>query len=167
MTTKRLTAEDLAVIEARTEAATEWSPDDCEVRTDGYDGHEYACQGATLGQTLVQLADTYDGSDRDWIFLAHARTDVPNLVSEVRALTAERDELRAIVEGRKVAPTAAEVDAHAKSHGLSSAWLCRWEGRPRTIESPSGVHYIRGTGGSPWWPLDANGRPCAWPKVTP
>jgi len=78
---------DLDAIEARANAATEWTPDDCEVRTDGCDGYEYACQGATLGQTLVQLADTYDGSDRDWVFLAHARTDVPALVAAVR----ERD----------------------------------------------------------------------------
>lgn len=86
--TKRL---DLDAIEARANAATMWAPDECDVRVDPEDGYVYAPQGATLGDTLIQLADTYEDSGHDWAFLAHARTDVPALVAEVRRLTRERN----------------------------------------------------------------------------
>ena len=88
-------------------------------------------------------------------------------LADVGRLTAERDAAYAIIAGRDTPPTDAEVEAHARVNGLGSAWLCMWEGRPRVIEHSSGVRYIRGTGGRPWWPLDATGRPCAWPTVTP
>lgn len=86
-----MTPEELDAIEARANAATKWSPKKCDLRCDPEDGRAYAPQGATLGNTMIQLADTYDGSDRDWVFLAHVRTDVPDLIAEVRRLTAERD----------------------------------------------------------------------------
>lgn len=88
-------------------------------------------------------------------------------LADAGRLATERDAALAIIAGRAVAPTDAEVEAHARVNGLGSAWLCMWEGRPRVIEHSSGVRYIRGTGGRPWWPLDATGRPCAWPTVTP
>ena len=103
-----------------------------------------------------------DGSD--------PRAEVATLraaaLADAGRLAAERDAALAIIAGRDVAPTDAEVEAHERANGLGSAWLCVWEGRQRVIEHSSGVRYIRGTGGRPWWPLDATGRPCAWPTVT-
>ncbi len=75
---------DLDAIEARANAATMWRPDECELRDE--DGEPWAPQGATLGETLITLGDTYDGSASDWCFVAHARTDVPALVARVREL---------------------------------------------------------------------------------
>lgn len=73
---------DLAAILARADAATAWRPDECDLRDD--DGEPWAPQGATLGETLITLGDTYDSSAVDWCFVAHAREDVPNLIREVR-----------------------------------------------------------------------------------
>lgn len=73
-------------IEARAQRATLWTPDACDLRVDPEDGRVYAPQGATLGDTLIQLADTYQGYDADWEFLAHSREDVLALAAEVRKL---------------------------------------------------------------------------------
>ena len=83
-----ITAERLAEIEARANAATMWAPDECDLQVDPDDGYVYAPQGATLGHTLITLGDTYEDSGADWSFVAHARTDVPALVAEVRRLAA-------------------------------------------------------------------------------
>jgi len=102
-------------------------------------------------------------------FIAAARTDVPDLIAEVRALTAERDELRAIVEGRKVAPTDAELTAHDAN---GARWLVKLDGGRNTtmvvevMAWPSSREWLLARGASRWWPIDANG-PCAWPKVMP
>jgi hypothetical protein len=89
------------------------------------------------------------------------------LLNSLAATEQQRDEARAIIEGSDVPPTDAEVEAHERANGLGSSWLCMWEGRPRVIEHSSGVRYIRGTGGRPWWPLDAKCRPCKRAVVTP
>ena len=128
---------------------------------------ELRVSGATELDALTSLAATLglnaDGSD--------PRTELETLraaaLADVGRLTAERDAAYAIIAGRDTPPTDAEVGAHERVNGLGSAWLCMWEGRPRVIEHSSGVRYIRGTGGRPWWPLDATGRPCAWPTVAP
>ena len=62
------------------------------------------------------------------------------------AARAEADALRAIVEGRAVAPTDAERAAHA------GEWLVRY--RSLASEPARAIH---------WWPLDATGRPTTWP----
>ena len=85
---------------------------------------------------------------------------------EVAHLRRELAAAHEIIAGRETPPTDREVEEHERVNGLSSAWLCVWEGRPRVIEHSNGVRYIRGTGGRPWWPLDSHGRPCAWPTVT-
>ena len=102
MTTKRLTAEDLAVIEARANAATcaPW-------RACGGGGCQCGLVWSTPCDVIVSqpCRDEEIGATQrlseNAAFIAAARTDVPDLIAEVRALTAEHDELRAIVEGRK------------------------------------------------------------------
>ena len=178
MTTKRLTAEDLATIEAWANAATV-APWSC-VRYFGSDA------------AFVAASEDYEEGDdviaqhvtrTDAEFIAAARSDVPDLIAEVRALTAERDdasaelarvtaerdELRAIVEGRKVAPTDAELTAHDAN---GARWLVKLDGGKNTamvvevMAWPSSREWLLARGASRWWPIDANG-PCAWPKVTP
>ena len=86
--TSRAEQSKLQEIEARANAATPWTADECDLRVYPEDSSVYAPQGATLGKTLITLGDTYEGSDADWLFVAHARTDVSDLVAEVRRLTA-------------------------------------------------------------------------------
>jgi hypothetical protein len=198
--TKRLTAEDLAVIEARANAATAqpWHPahDEFETMNDmthatcvslsrgGLTLH-LALAGRTHVEAMRAAAEAGEDEDAGNVFaaivgngpssaanagfIAAARTDVPALVAEVRALTAERDELRAIVEGRKEPPTDAETIAH---HAAGGSWLAAGNhGRVLTHTMREARHtrdYLaaqRMT--ATWWALDANSRPCAWPKVTP
>ena len=118
------------------------------------------------------LDDVAHAHERDvlavWAALGNTHEPPESLSAVLEAIARLREELAAaqeIVAGRKMAPTDAEVEAHERVRGLSSAWLCVWEGRIRVIENSADVRYVRGTGGRPWWPLDATGRPCAWPKV--
>jgi hypothetical protein len=84
---------------------------------------------------------------------------------------AERDGLRAIVEGRTVAPTDAEIAAHEKARGRWSvvgeganagfATLTRYAEKAREIRGMAADL----DGITRWWPLDASGRPCPWPTV--
>ena len=103
---------------------------------------------------------------------------------EVERLTRERDEAREIIEGRTTTP-GKEMDAHGRVGG---AWLLAPIGRPprrslRHIEDLllAGVFasddtdlaclrcaIIEGRARPVrWWPLDNDGRPCAWPTVAP
>lgn len=81
---------DLNEIEARANAATkgpwQWDPqrDPYPNGTGEADLPPYIPQGSHLGDTLIGMDDTYEGSDRDAAFIAHARTDVPRLVVEVQ-----------------------------------------------------------------------------------
>ncbi len=107
---------DIASIRARAEAATKnmtkWNP--------RFNGR--VMQGAHLGQTLIGLDDTYEGSDEDCAFLAAARTDVPALCDRVEAL-----ELREqLLEDRLAHEYAGPVD----EAGIRSALYAR--GLPST-----------------------------------
>lgn len=83
------------------------------------------------------------------------------------ALRAENARLRAIVEGRTTAPTRDEVDVHFAAGGR---WILRWsDGTFGTARGPCAVADASEPGiltAVRWWPLDRDGRPCAWP-VTP
>lgn len=88
-------------------------------------------------------------------------TDVDRLLRANYAITAERNALRAIIEGRTTPPTDAEIAAHRL-----------WRATP-TGNAPTdamGARYaaaIRDSGGARrWWPIDEEGRPCAWPSAT-
>ena len=176
MMTKRLTAEDLAAIELRANEATSapwracgggdcqcglvWSTP-CDVIV------SQSCRDEEIGST-ARLSENA-------AFIAAARTDVPDLIAEVRALTAERDELRAIVEGRKVAPTEAEFAELRGAGGsctVSASYgdgACRvlWSSREGMALMLRGAEYVSTRGYVvAWRAFDASGRPCAWPKVT-
>lgn len=185
MTTKRLTAEDLAVIEVRANAATggEWlAYEPMEFHGDiriAKARDEYP-DGSPKNTYVGRLVESHVGREKprreDGAFIAAARTDVPDLIAEVRALTAERDELRAIVEGRKVAPTEAEFAELRGAGGsctVSASYgdgACRvlWSSREGMALMLREAEYVSTRGYVvAWRAFDASGRPCAWPKVTP
>jgi hypothetical protein len=93
VTEKPISDEELDAIQARVEATTMWTPDECEITTTEWEECPfYAGQGATIGDTFIQLADTGDNSTEDWLFVAHARTDVPKLLAEINRLKAKLEE---------------------------------------------------------------------------
>lgn len=66
-----------------------WSSLDIEVlEEDGEEPftHIYIHQGSTLGDTLIQMGDTYEGHGEDGLFLGHAHEDVGKLLEEVKRL---------------------------------------------------------------------------------
>jgi hypothetical protein len=69
-------------------------------------------------------------------------------VVDPERVVAAVDALRAIIAGRTVAPSDEEIAAHAAAGG---SWLVR-DCRDETTTTRVG-----------WHPLDATGRPCAWP----
>ena len=81
---------DLAAIAARARAAKNIDGGWTDVRLVEGDSHGYIPQGSTLGRSLIQLADNYDGYREDCAFLAHARADVLALVDEVERLRTPR-----------------------------------------------------------------------------
>jgi len=96
-----LTDEELAAIKARAEAATvgPWyvqSTTACFLNIHGgdrtTDGRFLAQMGYDPPANDAYFDDgepQYDGADRDADFIAHARTDVPALVAEVKRLRGE------------------------------------------------------------------------------
>jgi hypothetical protein len=102
--------------------------------------------------------------------------DALDLVAEVRrlaaaldAVTAERDAFRAIIEGRTAPPTFAERVAHMEAHRRN-----RWMARASTgavvigdFDDPPMRAALTTLIPVCWWPLDADGRPCAWPTAAP
>ena len=92
--------------------------------------------------------------------------DIKQLRAELARVTAERDELRAIVEGRTEPPTIKEARAH--SHGTRGAFVVMLgDGAAHySARVLTGLQRFEETP-QRWWPLDSEGRPCAWPKVTP
>ena len=135
-------------------------------------------------QTRVALTGERDsnniitaGARQSMAFLARVEMELARIVT----LEQERDELRAIVEGRKVAPTLAEIAKH------SGEWLCDGEAvslyfsddhdtklRVRAASMTASIGdtaarvwlLMKNAEGARWIALD-DGRPCAWPKVTP
>jgi hypothetical protein len=90
--------------------------------------------------------------------------------SAIRRVVAELDAARAIIDGRTTPPTEEEQAAHAATDG--DEWLVRYrvayEGEFIFQESFTDLSgfYDGGMIAERWWPLDADGRPCAWPTVT-
>lgn len=102
--------------------------------------------------------------------LAKADEAIVAWQSFLRDEKSERAALRAIIEGRAEGPTNDELTAHDAAGG---GWMVRPQGFTVsvTMGGPSYTHAWRerlSTQDHParWWPLDASGRPCAWP-VTP
>jgi hypothetical protein len=95
-----MTPQELDEIEARARAATEgpWtSVFNCR------DCDEIHMSSLTNGQleTPCGAVDEKEATQKDREFIAHARTDVPKLVEEVRRLQREVDELQERVSGLK------------------------------------------------------------------
>lgn len=88
---------------------------------------------------------------------------IPGLARTVKALHAEVARRGAIIEGRTVAPTDAEIDAH---HAAGGSWLTG----DTVTWAPVSLRGMRDNGeteGCVWIALDGDGKPCAWPVVTP
>ena len=77
---------------------------------------------------------------------------------------AERDALRAIIDGRTVPPTAAEIEAH---HAAGGAWFVRAPWRPGVWITEVAWREVRDvwSEGAVCIALDAQRKPCAWPVV--
>lgn len=80
--------------------ATEWRPDECDLRVDPDDGSVYAPQGACVAGTFITLGDTYEGSADDWQLVAEARTAMPELLDALDAAEARIAELTSRLEAR-------------------------------------------------------------------
>lgn len=97
-----MTPEQLAEIEARAAVATpgpwEWEPTRRGVEWEDESGLPFYPQGAILGETLIQLGDTYEGYRQDCAFITHARQDIPALCAEVRRLQAIEAEYNSLRE---------------------------------------------------------------------
>ena len=93
--------------------------------------------------------------------------------AETLDLVAEVRRLRAIIDGRNVPPTDAEIDAHRAAGGgwivgdrpfylsvevRDARSLCERRAALHVAEPPMWPPYR-------WIALDADGRPCAWPTV--
>lgn len=129
--------------------------------------HEHATRAAWLA-TLPACASAPAGVVAAEAATRAALDGAPvDVVLVVDALRAENARLRAIVEGRTTAPTRDEVDVHFAAGGR---WILRWsDGTFGTARGPCAVADASEPGiltAVRWWPLDRDGRPCAWP-VTP
>jgi len=80
----------------------------------------------------------------------------PDLARTVIAQVVEVAAMREIIAGRASAPTEREF-------GAAWAWLhCDGHHRFHVTSDYGDVAYLYG---GRWWPLDGDGRPCAWPVV--
>lgn len=170
MTTKRMTAEDLAVIEARANAATSapW-------RACGGGGCQCGHVWSTPCDVIVsqpcrdEEIDAMPSEEMARLFAAAPalRRTVIELHARVAELTRERDEAHAIIEGRATPPTDEEIAVH-QAHG--GEWLgFRADGPPWRRGAViadftySEEHVRAAHRCARWWAIDAEGRPCAWP----
>lgn len=144
-----------------------------------YKGREFAMivQWANGKSPHALLAEAR--ADRD-AALAHAEelTRALRIADRTHDATlAERDALRAIIEGRTTPPTDAEIEAHdaaggwwlflpGRGFGRCSCSACRTAQMPAGELLPGNVRMVAAVGGGRWWALDAQRRPCAWPVVT-
>jgi len=103
---------DLAEIQARADAAT---PGPWAMTSQG--GIEPANYSGP-GEDFTSIAAVRE--DRDWAFIAHARTDVPALVAELTAARAKLQKIHdSVIEGLE----GSEDDVYSNDYGVSSTWL--------------------------------------------
>jgi hypothetical protein len=97
------------------------------------------------------------------------RRERDDALAVIETRNAEIDLLRSIIEGRSTPPTDAELAAHEAAGGR---WRCvvpsdpvlSLDGVGRNAWLQRGILNAAGLAeSSRWWPLDAAGRPCAWP----
>ena len=88
-----------------------------------------------------------------------------DLRAQLAAVTAERDALRAIIEGRTTPPSDAEIASHEATGGYFLFRDHDETGRVYDADCLQALlddahrHLTR------WWAHDANDAPCAWPTV--
>lgn len=92
--------------------------------------------------------------------------------TEVEILRAELAALRAIVEGRAVAPTSAEIAAHAARGGrwrttlhVGDPALCGDLLDAAAAERLAMAQRAKRLHVYAWWATEADGEPCAWPQI--
>ena len=107
----------------------------------------HALVGISTAQRLLTAARPRAGADA---------VELDSLRDEVAAL-------REIIAGRTTAPTDAEIEAHAEAGG---SWLTG----DTVTWAPGSLRAMRDGGevaanSCSWIPLDAEGRPCAWPTA--
>jgi len=125
---------------------------------------------------LPALLDALDATearhaDRDAAERVHLSAYNGSVARRERA-EAERDALRAIVDGRTTTPSDAEIAAHEAAGGR---WRCLVPSALHMSADALHAHAARwhrdtvvaAGWSSTWWSLDHNGRPCAWPSPTP
>lgn len=138
-------------------------------RTDGLAaiGEALGCPGATATECVAAARELVEAwqIERANAATAMAADDVARTVCGE-----ENARLRAIVAGRDVPPTDAEIAAH---HAAGGRWLVSHDhdGRRLTYTldaTPDDARAeARYAGPHPrrWWALDATGRPCPWPTT--
>lgn len=108
-------------------------------------------------ETARQIADAIRATDT-----ADARA---RRIAAQRTAERERDEARAIIEGRTTAPTDAELAAH------DGAWLMRLYNGALVVMRSDGAREARGVMVrdvpyvAHWIATAKDGRPCAWPEA--
>jgi hypothetical protein len=115
MTSSPLTEQQLDDIDARQQAATEgpWCTDSWEI----YQGTEYL-PGISqwIGETCRGTSSPeQDRADAE--FVAHARTDVPALLAEIRRLREAMDQIRHLHTDSPMGPCPVCIDADADRRG--------------------------------------------------
>jgi len=108
-----------------------------------------------LGATVVHLEAC--------ALVEKARADMHR--DELHAAHAEAIALRAIIEGRTVAPTPREIELHAAAGGW---WLWECDTVAGEDEDPQIVQRVvddhrQKQRATRWWAMGANRLPCAWP----
>jgi len=159
----RAASHALATVREERDALRETVADLAERMEDARDGGEVvALQAAEHRAAADALRDERDAARRAATL---AETERDTLRALTDAMRADNVRLRAIVAGRETAPTDAELTTH---HDEGGQWLVIRAASPRSIvDTLRSVTDVRAwaRSGTPlrWLPLDASGRPCAWP----
>lgn len=91
---------------------------------------------------------------------------IESVTGQICDMTTRHDSLRAIIEGRTVAPTDAEIVAHWRAGGM---WIVEGVIVLRDIEAVRAHRDQASWAAVTWLPINRSRRPCAWPvvEVTP
>lgn len=136
-------------------ALREWQ-DEADAQRTRADAAEAEC-----ARLRAELAASIERGKARWGVAA----ELADVAAERDALAADNARLRAIVEGRTVAPTIREARAHCHgspgSRGAFVATRLDW-GAHGGARVATGLQPLPGATHR-WIALDASGRPCAWP----
>jgi hypothetical protein len=134
---------------------------------------ERAAHYGEMARVQRLIDDVVHAHERDllaiWSALGETHEPPENVAAIVEAITAhiaDADDLAVTLKGRDTAPTDDEIAAHREAE---AGWLVAVP----HVYGPADVYFVGHSeardGGAPdgatWWPLDYDGRPCAWPVV--